>query len=57
MKITLEISDNMLCAVFNGVDYQDGGMTMVSFSLATDDLKDGAVIKLPREKKEGADNG
>lgn len=55
MKITLEISDNMLCAVFSGVDYQAGGMTMVSFSLATDDLKDGAVIKLPREKKEGAD--
>ena len=50
MKITLEISDNVICGFLNCVEYTASGMQMVSFQLGSDDMKDGKTIKLPREK-------
>lgn len=50
MKITLEISDDIICGFLNAVEYTAKGMQMVSFQLGSDDLKDGNTIKLPREK-------
>lgn len=51
MKITLDIPDGMVCGFLNGVIATLDGMNMVSYSLDTDDLHDGAEIKLPREAK------
>ncbi len=56
MKITLEIPDGIVCAFLNGVEATFGGMNMVSYSLDSDDLHDGAEIKLPRDREE-MDNG
>lgn len=50
MKITLDISDTVICAFFNGVELTNTGMQMFSFQLDGDDLKDGNTVKLPREK-------
>lgn len=50
MKITLEISDDMLCGFFCGVKLEYDGLQMVSYQLSTDDLTDGNTIKLPREE-------
>ena len=50
MKITLEISDNMRAATFNGVEGTSAyNLTLVSYSLDIGDLKDGNTIKLPRD--------
>ena len=51
MKITLDIPDGMVCGFLNGVIATLGGMNMVSYSLDSDDLHDGAEIKLPREEQ------
>lgn len=51
MKITLDIPDGIVCAFFNGVERTFAGMNMVSYSLDSDDLHDGAEIKLPREEQ------
>lgn len=51
MKITLEISDGMRCGFFSGVEQTESGLQMVSFQIGSDDLKDGNIIKLPREEK------
>lgn len=52
MKITLDIPDGMVCGFLNGVVEIRGRLTMVSYSLDSDDLHDGAEIKLPREVEE-----
>lgn len=52
MKIMLELPDGTICAFINGVKYTLGSLQMVSYSLGTDDLRDGNTIKLPREGKE-----
>lgn len=51
MKITLDIPDGMGCSFLNGVVETRSGLTMVTYSLGTDDLHDGAEIKLPREEQ------
>ncbi len=51
MKITLDISDGIICGFFNGVEVTRSGMQMVSYQLGSDDLVDGNTIKLPREEK------
>ena len=53
MKITLDISDGIICAFFNGVEVTCGGLQLVSYQIASDDLTDGNIVKLPRERKEG----
>ena len=52
MKITLDISDNVVCAFLNGVRFTATGAEMFSHQLDGDDLIDGNTIKLPREVKE-----
>ena len=51
MKITLEIPDGMACGSLNGVVETRSGLTMVTYSLGSNDLHDGAGIKLPREEQ------
>lgn len=52
MKVTLDISSTFLCCFLNGVQASDdGGLQMVSYSIDTDDLRDGKVIKLPRDEE------
>lgn len=48
MKITLEIPDRVICAFLNGVEVGDSGMSLFSYQLDSDDLKDGNTVKLPR---------
>ena len=55
MRITLDIPDGIICGFFNGVELADTGLQLVSYQLSSDDLKDGNTLKLPRERKEGAD--
>lgn len=57
MKITLELPDGIAAAFLNGVvwDATGYGVTLVSYALDSDDLKDGRFVKLPRAG--GADNG
>lgn len=50
MKITLEIPNGVVCAFMNGVQYTYDGMTMFSWQMDGDDLRDGNTIKLPRAK-------
>lgn len=52
MKITLEITDDTLCAFFNSVVNTENGLVMFSHQIGSDDLKDGNAIKLPRENQE-----
>lgn len=52
MKITLDIPDGMVCGFLNGVMNTRNGPRFVSYSLDSDDLHDGAEIKLPREEQE-----
>lgn len=51
MKITLDIPDGMACGFLNGVVETRSGLTIVTYALDTDDLHDGAEIKLPREEQ------
>lgn len=57
MRITLDISDGIICGFFNVVEHTESGFQLVSYQLGSDDFTDGKTIKLPRERKEGADNG
>lgn len=52
MKITLDIPDGIICCFFNGVQRTFDGLQMVSYSLGSDDVRDGNTIKLPREQEE-----
>lgn len=52
MKITLEITDDTLCAFFNSVVNTENDLVMFSHQIGSDDLKDGNTIKLPRENQE-----
>lgn len=51
MKITLEIPDNTKCAFFDFVFGDIYGMTMQGRAIATDELREGAVIVI--NAKEG----
>lgn len=51
MKITLDIPDGIIAGFFNGVEVTAQGMQLVSYQLSTDDLKDGNIVKLPREQE------
>lgn len=51
MKITLDIPDGFICCFFNGVQRTFDGLQMVSYSLCSDDMRDGNTIKLPREQE------
>lgn len=57
MKITLEIPDTTVCAFFDFVRSEAGGMMMQGHSICSDDLFDGAEIKIERaealENKKG----
>lgn len=57
MKITLEIPDTTICAFFDFVRSEVDGMTMQVHSIYSDDLFDGAEIKIERaealENKKG----
>ena len=53
MKITLEIPDHTICAFFNYVEYKPSGLTMGVKSIQSEDLADGAVIKINADN-EGA---
>ena len=55
MRITLDIHDDIICGFFNGVEFTNTGLQLVSYQLSSDDLADGNTVKLPREQKEGAD--
>ena len=57
MRITLDIPDGIICGFFNGVERTSTGLQLVSYQLCRDDFTDGNTVKLPRERKEGADNG
>ena len=52
MKITLDIPDGFICCFFNGVRRTFDGLQMESYSLCSDDMRDGNTIKLPREQEE-----
>lgn len=55
MKITLDIPDSTVCAFFNFIYYTTNcsGMLMQGHSIETDDMCDGAEIKIePKEKVE-----
>ena len=57
MTITLDIPDRIICAFFTGVEHTNTGLQLVSSQLSSDDFTDGNTVKLPRERKEGDDNG
>lgn len=53
MKITFDISDNIIGGFLNCIKYTDTGiMQMVSYHLGSDDFKDGNTVKLPRKQEE-----
>ena len=56
MRITLDIPDGIICGFFNGVERTNEGLQLVSYQLSSDDFTDGNTVKLPRARKEGADN-
>ncbi len=53
MKIILEIPDHTICAFFNYVEYEPSGLMMSVKSIQSEDLADGAVIKVNADN-EGA---
>lgn len=55
MRITLDIPDGIICGFFNGVEHTNVGLQLVSYQLSSDDFADGNTVKLPRERKEGAE--
>lgn len=56
MKITLEIPDYTLCAFYNYIQYKPSGLSMGVKSLNSDDLYDGAEIKVDPDNEEGVEN-
>lgn len=57
MRITLDITDGIICGFFNGVEHTNTWLQLVSYQLSSDDFTDGNTVKLPRERKGGSDNG
>ena len=57
VKITLELPDGIVAVFLNGVVWDATGydVTLVSYALDSDYLKDGRFVKLQRAG--GADNG
>lgn len=55
MKITLDIPNNTMCAFLNCIEYTSEGLSMRSYSLDGDDMRDGNIIKLPRNQGEEGD--
>ena len=55
MRITLDIPDVIICGFFNFVEHTNAGLQLVSYQLSSDDFTDGNTVKLPRERKEGAE--
>ena len=55
MIIKLDIPDEIICGFLNGVEHTNRGLQLVSYQLSSDDFTDGNTVKLPRERKEGAD--
>ena len=55
MIITFDIPDGIICGVFNCIEHTNAGLQLVTYQLSSDDLTDGNILKLPRERKEGAD--
>ena len=51
MKITLDIPDGMIGGFLNGVMNTRNGPRFVSYPMDSDDMRDGAEIKLPREEQ------
>lgn len=51
MKITLDIPDGMIGGFLNGVMNTCNGPRFVSYPMDSDDMRDGAEIKLPREEQ------
>lgn len=53
MKITLDIPDGTLCAVFSFVytDTNDWSMNMCGKNISTNELTDGAEIKIDPQKE------
>lgn len=54
MKITLEIPDGMRCLCISGVMEKDGELLLVSTTVGSDNMYDGAEFKVlcGKEKKE-----
>lgn len=53
MKITLELSDNVIAGFFNYVYIEhERTIKMHTQSIATDEMHDGAVIKIGRDNDE-----
>ena len=52
MKITLNIPDGVICAIFNGIEFKDGCYNLFAYSLETADMVDGNTLTLPRQEKE-----
>lgn len=46
---------NLHYSFFNGVEHTNTGLQLVSYQLSSDDFTDGNTVKLPRERKEGAE--
>ncbi len=49
MKITLDIPDTTVCAFFDFVHWTDNGMAMQGHSIPSDELYDGAIIKIEQQ--------
>lgn len=50
MRITLEIPNGAVCAVLACVESTARGMQLASYTLGSEDLRDGNNIKLPRQE-------
>lgn len=55
MKITLEIPDGTICAFFDFIRASYGGLVMQGHSIKSDELYDGAEIKVEEIKFEEAE--
>lgn len=55
MKITLEIPDGTICAFFDFIRASYGGLVMQGHSIKSDELYDGAEIKVEEIKFDEAE--
>ena len=55
MRLILDIPNGIICGFFNGVEYTNTGLQLVSYQLSSNYFTGGNAIKLSREQKEGAD--
>lgn len=51
MKITLEIPDEMRCLAISGVMAKDGNLLLVSTTIGSDTMYDGAEFRAQWEEK------